>query len=493
MSSPLKLLLIDDNPDDRALVMRELRREFPDVRIEQARDAHSLGQALEGGVFDLVITDYQLKWTNGSAVLRDVKARYPDCPVIMFTGTGSEEIAVEAMKDGLSDYVLKSPKHVVRLSAAVKAALKRTENEVARKQAEGALARSERRLRTILSMEPECVKLLAADSTVLDMNPAGLAMIEADSLQQVQGKPVCELVVPGHRDAFMDLTRRVWRGESGVLEFEIVGLRGGRRWLETHAVPLRGERGEIQGALGITRDITARKQAEAQRDDLARRLFSVQESERRRIARDMHDEIGQALLALKFSLSRCQRTSDEPARMTLLSECLHITEDVLRQTRELALELRPSVLDDLGLGPAVEWHVERSTVGTGVKADCSIEAGLPAIAPDVQIACFRILQEAVTNSLRHARATRLTVTLRATSAGLELTITDDGVGFDVNAALRDASLGRSMGLLSMRERAELLGGKFCISSTQGRGTAIRVTFPLKDSSALPRSTGETTS
>ena len=132
-----------------------------------------------------------------------------------------------------------------------------------RKNAEAALASSERRLRTIIEAEPECVKILTADAALLDMNPAGLAMIEADNLEQVRGQNVCPIVAPANRQAFVNLTRQVARGKSGILEFEIVGLKGTRRWLESHAVPLQDESGAITEILAVTRDITQRKQAEA--------------------------------------------------------------------------------------------------------------------------------------------------------------------------------------------------------------------------------------
>jgi PAS domain S-box-containing protein len=131
-----------------------------------------------------------------------------------------------------------------------------------RKQAEEALARSENRLRTIIETEPECVKVLGMDGSLLEMNPAGLSMIEADSLEQVRGKPVYEYIATEHRTDFVALTERVLHGGSGTLEFEIVGLKGTSRWLDTHAVPLRGARGEIAGLLAITRDITERKKNE---------------------------------------------------------------------------------------------------------------------------------------------------------------------------------------------------------------------------------------
>ena len=132
-----------------------------------------------------------------------------------------------------------------------------------RKRAEAALARSESRLRTIIETEPECVKVLGMGGSLLEMNPAGLSMIEADSLEQVHGKSVYDYIAPEHRSAFVALTESVLRGDSGTLEFELVGLKGARRWLDTHAVPLRDVGGGTSGLLAITRDITKRKQAEA--------------------------------------------------------------------------------------------------------------------------------------------------------------------------------------------------------------------------------------
>jgi len=133
------------------------------------------------------------------------------------------------------------------------------------KQAEEALRESEDFLRLIVDTEPECVKLVAPNGTLIEMNPAGLAMIEADSLNQVHGAPLIELIAPEYQDAFGGLQQRVLHGESGMLEFEIIGLKGTRRWLESHIVPLRNKSNQIEALLGVTRDITARKQAEDER------------------------------------------------------------------------------------------------------------------------------------------------------------------------------------------------------------------------------------
>ncbi|MDD5334763.1 MAG: diguanylate cyclase [Rhodoferax sp.] len=149
------------------------------------------------------------------------------------------------------------------------------------KRAELALAQSEWKLKTIIETEPECVKVLAADGTLLQMNRAGLQMIEAESDTQAVGHKLTELLTPEYRDAFDSLNQRVNQGESGTLEFEIVGLKGTHRWLDTHAVPMRDTDGRITGLLGVTRDITARKQADRELKQLAQTDFLTNLANRR--------------------------------------------------------------------------------------------------------------------------------------------------------------------------------------------------------------------
>jgi PAS domain S-box-containing protein len=146
-----------------------------------------------------------------------------------------------------------------------------------RERSQQDLAASERQLQTIIDTEPECVKILALDGTVQQMNRAGLAMVEADSADQVIGQNVISIVAPAYRQAFRDLNTRVKRGESGSLAFEIIGLKGGHRWLETHAVPMRDNAGTITGLLGLTRDITEKKRVEAELEEHRRNLEALVE------------------------------------------------------------------------------------------------------------------------------------------------------------------------------------------------------------------------
>jgi signal transduction histidine kinase len=211
---------------------------------------------------------------------------------------------------------------------------------------------------------------------------------------------------------------------------------------------------------------------------LSRRLMEVQEVERRHIARELHDEIGQALTVMKINLQAVQRLLDTPALTPYLEESIRTVERTLQQVRNLSLDLRPSLLDDLGLVPALRWYVDRQAQGAGFSAQFAADPLEKRLHPDLEIVCFRIVQEALTNVTRHAQAQRVRVELRQREDELQLIICDDGVGFDVQAALNRAAHGASMGLLGLEERALLVGGQIEIESAPGRGTEIRACFPL---------------
>lgn len=352
-----------------------------------------------------------------------------------------------------------------------------------------ALTQSETRLRTIIESEPECVKLLSRDGRLLDMNPAGLRMIEADSLDQVKGQPVLPIVAPEHREAFSALHRRVFAGESGTLEFEIVGLRGTRRWLETHAVPLRGPSGEVETLLGITRDVTERRRGElerrrseevlrkrrAQLRALSHRLLDVQEQERRYIARELHDQIGQALTAIKLNLQSIGAAGRGATVRRALREAVLLVDTTIQQVRTLSFDLRPPMLDDLGLAAALGSYARRQANGAGLDLVLTIDPTLDGITKDVETACFRIAQEAITNVVRHARARRLNVAVQRANGTLELLVEDDGKG--MASVVEDEVLGSGPGILGMRERAEAAGGVLELGGGSRGGTVVRARFP----------------
>jgi signal transduction histidine kinase len=212
---------------------------------------------------------------------------------------------------------------------------------------------------------------------------------------------------------------------------------------------------------------------------LSNRLVEVQESERRHIARELHDEIGQTLTCAEMNLQAALRSPGDSLTERRLEQSVQAVERVLEQVQDLSLSLRPSMLDDLGLEPALRWYTERQAELAGLQAEFHAEPLANRIDPVIETGCFRVAQEALTNVLRHAQARAVNVELRSQGQHLHLSVRDDGVGFDVPASRLDAVRGTSLGLLSMEERATLAGGGIEYRSVRGRGTEVHAWFPLR--------------
>jgi PAS domain S-box-containing protein len=209
---------------------------------------------------------------------------------------------------------------------------------------------------------------------------------------------------------------------------------------------------------------------------LSRRLLTAHEEERRRLAVELHDELGQVLTAVKINLGSLERLSGRGSPDSHLKEAIASVDRAMQSVRDLALDLRPSVLDDFGLPAALRWYVDRFARAAGLEAHVAVE-DIPRLEPELETACFRVAQEALTNVARHAQARNVWLGLRHDAAGLHLRVRDDGTGFDVGAAHDRAGAGASMGLLGMQERVSLLSGELEISSPALGGTEVRARFP----------------
>lgn len=220
------------------------------------------------------------------------------------------------------------------------------------------------------------------------------------------------------------------------------------------------------------------QEAHGQLQALSRQLMQVQEQERRSLAHDLHDEVGTALTALKMNLQTMQRVADTSQIANDLSDSLSILDSLLKRVRDLSLDLRPSLLDDLGVVPAIRWYVARQAQRAGIVAHVDAESLPEDLSADKAVVCFRIVQEAVTNVLRHAKASRLEVALQKTDSGFALSIKDDGVGFSVSKTMAGTADRWTMGLLGMRERVRALGGTLTIHSEPKQGTTVLARIPL---------------
>ncbi|MHB9013771.1 MAG: sensor histidine kinase, partial [Ignavibacteriaceae bacterium] len=243
----------------------------------------------------------------------------------------------------------------------------------------------------------------------------------------------------------------------------------------------------------VIKDISERKAAEEMQEklfnklleaqnimkNLSRQLIQVQEQERRNIARELHDEIGQTLTAIKIDILNAIKFIRSLNALEHLNDSIKMVEETLNNVREMSLKLRPSILDDLGLIPAVRWFLVRQSERTGINAKVITKPLTERIPSEIQITCYRIIQEAVTNIIKHSNAKNMTVEINILSNELYLIISDDGIGYDVHSARKMATSGSSIGVLGMQERAEAVGGWLDIFSSPNKGTKIHAIFPLK--------------
>lgn len=462
---------------------------------------------------------------------------------------------------------------------------------------------SEMRLRTILDTDPECIKLMDENACILDINRAGLQMIEADRIEVIIGKSLLTLVDTRHQKPLAKLIRDAFKGKSGAIEFEMISLNGNRRWCEINVVPFLNADKKVISALGVTRDISERKLAETavrlseekyrtlveqaadsivlynadgvlldtntsasrllgytreefgqmrlsdvllpeeiadnpvqydvlsagistvkirrmRRKDgsvvitevrsqqlpdgrflsvirdmterikaeeelkssykavrsLTAHLQNIREEERTNIAREIHDELGQQLTVLKMDVAWLNKKFQGPDEKvnSRLKDLLTMIDETVKSVRRISSQLRPSLLDDLGLTAAMEWQLGEFEKRAGIKTlfDAPHEE-LPV--PDAsKTALFRIFQECLTNVLRHSSATSVAVSLKEADQQLVMSITDNGVGFE---PLKVGEK-RTLGILGMKERAEMIGGTYEINSKPGEGTSVIVSVPL---------------
>jgi PAS domain S-box-containing protein len=264
-------------------------------------------------------------------------------------------------------------------------------------------------------------------------------------------------------------------------EFRLAMSDGGWRWVQGYRYLIQWEGRDY--SVGIARDVTTLRTVQktvieyAERLRLlSRKLLETQENERRHLARELHDEVGQTLTATKLGLHAMSDLFQLSRREKLYEELVANLDRVLTQVRSLSLNLHPSLLDDLGLVAAVRGLGSRMATLSGLKLTLDLPTDNPRFPPLVEITCYRVVQEALNNIARHAGAIKVELALRADGDELRVTIRDDGHGFDVEAMRRKVQGGSSLGLLGMEERVQLAGGHFDLVSAPGQGTTIALVF-----------------
>ena len=356
-----------------------------------------------------------------------------------------------------------------------------------RTRAERALRESEERFRSIFENSPLGIFQSTLEGAFIKANPALARMLGYASprelIDSVSDIARQMYVNPGRRSE--NIARML--ETDGKISYEGEFFRkDGHRW--TGHLTLNvifDESGMPHHLDGIMEDVTEKKVMEGKLEatmdhlrTLSRRLLEIQEIERRHIARELHDEIGQTLTALRISLKRAGRTGVKDPAASLVNEGVRMVDGLIKQVRSLSTELRPPILDDFGVTAALEWYIDRLAGKAGFTALFSTDLADERLSPLLEMTCFRIAQEALTNVARHARAREVRVDMGKRDGELHLVVRDDGDGFNVEKAIRTALTGLSFGLVGMRERASLAGGRLEFRSEPGKGTEVHAFFPL---------------
>ncbi len=370
-------------------------------------------------------------------------------------------------------------------------------NITERKHAEAALRQSESRMRSLLSSMSDLVFVMDRDLVFLEYHqPASQELFITPEMFLGKRFDDVGFSEPAFSAIKHALLQTLEHGGTGSARYYL-DLQKGRAWFDLRVSSLQGTAATASGLICVVRDITAQYFVEeALRENeerlrgyskqlraLMARLETVQERERTRIAREVHDVLGQNLTSIKMDLrwmehALAKNSASPQAKLKLLNRAagaVELTDSTMSTVQKLCAELRPSVLDKLGLGPALQFEARMMEERTGIRCQVDIPPVLPPTSAETVTTCFRICQECLTNVVRHSQATSVHIVLSAEGPVLALTIRDNGVGID-DAALNDP---HSLGLLGIKERVALLNGQVNIHSARNGGTLVEIRVPLE--------------
>lgn len=352
------------------------------------------------------------------------------------------------------------------------------------KKSEEKIIESELRFRTLTKNAPVGIFETDVNGYTTYVNQTWLNYTGL-SFQEAMGDNWMRIIHPEDRElqvtSWQTKTRNI---EPSQTEYRIINNKGELRWMNGKAVPVINSAGKVTGYIGTITDVTDLKTAlellnerSGQLAELSTHLQNIRENERMNIAREIHDELGQQLTALKMDIAWLNRrmSVEDHVVKHKFEDAIKLIDETVKSIRRIATELRPSLLDDLGLNAAIEWEVKEFNERSGVKINFIKLEDDANINPLISIGLFRILQESLTNIARHSLAKQAMISLIKTNNVLRLCIQDDGIGFTTSEPKRI----QTFGLLGIKERATMLNGESSVTSVPGKGTIIDVRVPLQ--------------
>jgi len=484
MNSKIRILHLEDNALDSQLILENLKNYGLNCELVRAETRKAFLSALSKDKIDIILSDYSLPQFDGFSALALVQESHSQIPLIFVTESLGEEKAVESLQKGAADYISKS--RLFKLGPAIQRILKEKKHSEEHLRAKQTLEDQERTLTSIFKATPVGIGI-AVDRIIRQAN---------SRLCQMIGYPPEELVGKSTRLFYAsdEEFERVRKEKIAQIEQKGIGTvetqwrHKNGKLLEILCSSAAIEPGNISAGLTFTAlDITERKESEQelleyqqQLRNLALRMAEIEEQERKKIARTLHDLVGQKLASLSLHLSIISQLFPEgtPGNITSrMEESQQWVEEITQHTREIITELRPTVLDDFGLPAALHWYGEQFSERTGIRTYVQEKEFKAVISPDLETVIFRITQEAMTNIAKHSQADQVEITLEGVNGKIRLSIRDNGRGFSFKGFQTGTEKG-GWGLTFMKERAATLGGDLQILSSPGKGTQVILSLPI---------------
>jgi two-component system, NarL family, sensor histidine kinase UhpB len=484
----LKVIIVEDSEDDSILLLHELKKGGFDPDHIRVETAEALSAALEEGGWQLVISDHALPTFSAPEALAILNSSGHDLPFIIVSSVIGEDVAVAAMKAGADDFIMKS--NLTRLVAVVERALADSWARAEREKTRKTLQQSEERFRRLAENAKDLVFRLrvAPEQKFEYVSPSATSIIGFTPEEHYSNPKLGEEIV--YPDDYWMLSAL----QKGDLELDKplvirwIHKNGSIIWVEQHLVPVCDANGSLIAYEGIARDITDRvikedelKKSHAQIEALSGRVLTAMEEERARLARELHDELGQALTAVKLDLQllndQLSCTNDHEKN---LNQSIELIDHTINLVRRQSVSLRPPQLDDMGLLPALKDMVTGYSKRTGIDVKLDLNGFSDRFPGHFETALYRCIQESLTNVARHACAKKVAVKISSNNKVLSVRITDNGKGF--NPEKLEVS-SEHIGITGMKERVKLLSGDFSIVSKRGSGTSIQIDVPYQKSNA----------
>ena len=474
---PLTLVIIEDEEAHFSLMKRSIAKEFPHASVYHFQEANTCLELLDSIIPTVIITDYLLPGMNGIEFLEALIQKNKDIPVIMITGQGDESVAVRAMKLGAIDYLVKAGDFFALLPTVI-------EKVVRKNRLEQSLLKSEKRFQDMAENTSDWLWEVDAQGKYIYSNPV-VEDIIGYSRDEVIGRYFYDFFSSKNKE---DSKARIFELMAEIkpiksLDNFLLHKNGMEVVLETSGVPCLDKKGNISCYRGVSRDISERKRSETRIQQLSQQLLKAQEAERQMISCELHDRVAQDLSASKIQfdmLIKEQPALDAPVKAKLL-EISNRLQVAINSIRDLSYDLQPPVLAEMGLLKALEIYCEEFSSQFVRKVDFqSAGLNLFKLDSDTEIHLYRLVQEGLNNIRKHADSDDAIVRLLGVFPNIILRIEDTGKGFDVKA--RELALGdeKRMGLRSMKERVNLLGGQMTIQSNPMQGTKIYIKIPYQE-------------